>query len=232
MDDLRISKRLQTVAELVISGNRVADIGTDHGYLPIYLIKKGISQRIIAMDVRKGPLSKAEQNLTEYNVAAQIELRLSDGLEKLQYNEADTITICGMGGRLMKQILIQGMDKLQDGMQLILSPQSELSEFRIFLKNNNIHIVNELMLKEDNQYYVIMDCRFDEKGQCAKDRYGQLLLESKNPVLKEYLYKELELNNRVMEKLGKVKQSDAVTERLSNLKKEEAVILEALKYFD
>lgn len=232
MDELKISNRLQTVAKLVIPGNRVADIGTDHGYLPIQLIKKGISPHVIAMDVRKGPLSKAENNMAEYGVTDQVELRLSDGLDMLKENEADTVTICGMGGKLMKQILHNGMDKLRDGMQLILSPQSEWAEFRIYLKNNNIHIVNELMLKEDNQYYVIMDCRFQSAKECAKDQFGELLLKKQDPVLKELLSREKKLNEKLLEKLENLDRSEAVNARYKELKREEAIILEALKYFD
>lgn len=232
MDELKISNRLQTVAKLVIPGNRVADIGTDHGYLPIQLIKKGISPHVIAMDVRKGPLSKAENNMAEYGVTDQVELRLSDGLDMLKENEADTVTICGMGGKLMKQILHNGMDKLRDGMQLILSPQSEWAEFRIYLKNNNIHIVNEFMLKEDNQYYVIMDCRFQSAKECAKDQFGELLLKKQDPVLKELLSREKKLNEKLLEKLENLDRSEAVNARYKELKREEAIILEALKYFD
>ena len=232
MDELKISNRLQTVAKLVIPGNRVADIGTDHGYLPIQLIKKGISPHVIAMDVRKGPLSKAENNMAEYGVTDQVELRLSDGLDMLKENEADTVTICGMGGKLMKQILHNGIDKLRDGMQLILSPQSEWAEFRIYLKNNNIHIVNELMLKEDNQYYVIMDCRFQSAKECAKDQFGELLLKKQDPVLKELLSREKKLNEKLLEKLENLDRSEAVNARYKELKREEAIILEALKYFD
>ncbi|MDO5402391.1 MAG: class I SAM-dependent methyltransferase [Eubacteriales bacterium] len=232
MDRLKISKRLQTAAGLVIKGNIVADIGTDHGYLPIYLVKNGISPHVIAMDVRSGPLSKAENNIAEYGIKSEVELRLSDGLEKLNIDEAKTVTICGMGGKLMQQILGNGIDKLRDGMQLILSPQSEWAEFRIFLKNNNIHIVNELMIKEDNQYYVIMDCRYQFIAQSAKNRYGGILLERRDPVLKELLCRELELNGRLLEKLKDLRGSEAAAARFKALKKEEMVILEALKYYE
>lgn len=219
------------VANLVNPGNSVADIGTDHGYLPIYLVKERISPKVIAMDVRKGPLSKAKEHVFEHNMMDTIELRLSDGLEMLQYGETDTITICGMGGRLMKQILSNGKELLKDGIQLILSPQSELAEFRIYLKNNNIHIINEVMLKEDNQYYVIMDCRYDELKQMAEDQFGKKLLEHRDPVLKEFLHRELKLTNRIMEKLEQLEMTEGVKERMEILHKDKNVILTALKYF-
>ncbi|MDD3240726.1 MAG: class I SAM-dependent methyltransferase [Lachnospira sp.] len=231
MERLKISKRLQTAAELVKPGNRVADIGTDHGYLPVYLVKEGISSHVIAMDVRKGPLSKAEKNIADYGISQQVDLRLSDGLVQLNAGEVDTITICGMGGRLMKQILMEGKEKLTDGMQLILSPQSELAEFRIYLKNNYIHIMDEQMLEEDHQYYVMMDCRYDELQQLAEEQYGKILLEKQDPVLKNLLMRELELNHRIMSKLQEMEEKQSVQDRCQNLKKEEAVIQKALSYY-
>lgn len=97
MEELNLSDRLRLIAGLIKKGSKVADIGTDHGYLPIFLVKSGITDRVIAMDVRKGPLKKAEDNTRAFCVSDQIELRLSDGLAALEKGEADTVTISGMG---------------------------------------------------------------------------------------------------------------------------------------
>ena len=131
----------------------------------------------------------------------------------------------------MKQILMEGKEKLTDGMQLILSPQSELAEFRIYLKNNYIHIMDEQMLEEDHQYYVMMDCRYDELQQLAEEQYGKILLEKQDPVLKNLLMRELELNHRIMSKLQEMEEKQSVQDRCQNLKKEEAVIQKALSYY-
>ena len=91
MEELNLSDRLRLIAGLIKKGSKVADIGTDHGYLPIFLVKSGITDRVIAMDVRKGPLKKAEDNTRAFCVSDQIELRLSDGLAALEKGEADKI---------------------------------------------------------------------------------------------------------------------------------------------
>ena len=124
MEELNLSDRLRLIAGLIKKGSKVADIGTDHGYLPIFLVKSGITDRVIAMDVRKGPLKKAEDNTRAFCVSDQIELRLSDGLAALEKGEADTVTISGMGGRLIQSILTNGMEKLDKSTRLIVSPQS------------------------------------------------------------------------------------------------------------
>ena len=135
MEGYSLSKRLSCVADWIKdTGHRcVADIGTYHGYLPVYLAKNNIADRVIAMDVRKQPLNKAESNVRMYGVQDKVELRLSDGLDELKPLEADTITICGMGGRLIQSILTRGKDKYSENTQIIVSPQSEIKEFRQFL---------------------------------------------------------------------------------------------------
>ena len=158
MEELNLSDRLRLIAGLIKKGSKVADIGTDHGYLPIFLVKSGITDRVIAMDVRKGPLKKAEDNTRAFCVFDQIELRLSDGLAALEKGEADTVTISGMGGRLIQSILTNGMEKLDKSTRLIVSPQSELREFRIFLKEKGFLVLEEHMMTEDGQFYVIMEC--------------------------------------------------------------------------
>ena len=119
---VRISDRLRTVAHMCEKGAVVADIGTDHGYLPIYLVQEGIARSAIAMDLRKGPLDKAKKHICDNCLEDRIQTRLSDGLEKLSANEADIITICGMGGRLIADIVTKGMNVITRNTTLIVSP--------------------------------------------------------------------------------------------------------------
>ena len=113
MNEFKLSKRLACVAGIINPGGVLADIGTDHGYLPVHVAKNNIASKVIAMDVRKKPLEKAAENIKLYGVSQKVELRLSDGLYKLAENEADTITICGMGGKLIQSILENGSSKYQ-----------------------------------------------------------------------------------------------------------------------
>ncbi len=111
---MQLSERLRAVAALVTSGGTVADIGTDHAYIPIYLIQTGAVSRAIAMDVNQGPLARAREHIAQYGLEASIETRLSDGLAALRPGEADSIVIAGMGGALMVRILDEGRDKLDE----------------------------------------------------------------------------------------------------------------------
>lgn len=238
----KLSKRLSTVAEWVKKGNIVADVGTDHGYLPIYIVKENISEHVIAMDVRKGPLQKAKDNVKAFGVEEAIDLRLSDGLDMLQPMEAETITICGMGGRLMQNILSAGAHKTDCNTQLLLSPQSEFREFRNFLYNNGYKTVRETMLKEDKKFYLIMECkRTCTENECesfksdednilqneAFLRFGKLLLEQKNPVLKEYIEKELRKAHKVMAAIVAINTPD---EAVGKRKKEVQLDIDCMEY--
>ena len=151
-----LSKRLQTVADMVEPGSKVADVGTDHGFVPIYLAKAGLASHAIAMDVRKGPLERATQHVKEYKLEDVIETRLSDGLEKLFEGEADTMICAGMGGPLMQKILENKDPRSVKLKTLILEPQSELMQFRIFLREKGYEIVQEEFLLEDGKYYPVI----------------------------------------------------------------------------
>lgn len=162
---INISERLKCVASLVNKGARVADIGTDHAYLPIYLVQNGISNKVYACDVRKEPLSRAKLHIDEYGLSDKITTKLCDGLKGINKGDVDTVTICGMGGKLMKNILKAGIDKLGDNTQLVLSAQSELRDFRKYLLETGIDIKSEHMLLEDGKYYFIFDCVYNTQDE-------------------------------------------------------------------
>lgn len=162
---INISERLKCVASLVNKGARVADIGTDHAYLPIYLVQNGISNKVYACDVRKEPLRRAKLHIDEYGLSDKITTQLCDGLKGINKGDVDTVTICGMGGKLMKNIIKAGIDKLGDNTQLVLSAQSELRDFRKYLLEAGIYIKSEHMLLEDGKYYFIFDCVYNTQDE-------------------------------------------------------------------
>ena len=162
---INISERLKCVSSLVNKGARVADIGTDHAYLPIYLVQNGISNKVYACDVRKEPLRRAKLHIDEYGLSDKITTQLCDGLKGINKGDVDTVTICGMGGKLMKNILKAGIDKLGDNTQLVLSAQSELRDFRKYLLEAGIYIKSEHMLLEDGKYYFIFDCVYNTQDE-------------------------------------------------------------------
>lgn len=165
-----LSKRLQTIASFVQPGSRIADVGTDHGFLPIYLLEQGIASQGIAMDIRRGPLSRAQDHIAEAGLETKIETRLGNGLEKLMPGEADTVIVAGMGGPLMLDILRAGSHVFDDVDRFILSPQSDWRGFRLGLEKLGLQIIREEMVCEDGKYYVIMETVHGEQAESAKDR--------------------------------------------------------------
>ena len=207
---MQLSNRLQAVADLVTPGNRVADIGCDHAYTSIYLVEVGKSPYVISMDVNQGPLERAKENIKRYGYRNRIDIRRSNGLEKLDAGEVDTLLIAGMGGGLTLQILSENRDIVASVSEMVLQPQSEINLVRKALSTYGFLITNESMLKEDGKYYVCMKAEADSKiidtqpyelTKLEHYCFGRLLLEGKNPVLREYLEKEKQQYENIYETL-------------------------------
>ena len=154
--DIVLSNRLMAVTAMVSKGYRVCDVGCDHGFVSIYLVMKGITDRVIAMDVNKGPLMAAREHIDTYGLSDYIETRLSDGVTALDAKEADTLICAGMGGRLIRQILEAGSDKIRFMKEMILQPQSEIQSVREYLREKGYLISDENMIFEDGKYYPII----------------------------------------------------------------------------
>ena len=153
---INLSKRLQTIADLVTPGSRICDVGCDHAYLDIRLLQQKTIPSALAMDVAPGPLSIAEQNLMLTGLSDRCETRLSDGLAAYKKGEAGTLVIAGMGGRLMASILSAYPDKTESFRELILSPQSEPWLVRGCLSLSGIGITDEKCLEEDGKFYCVI----------------------------------------------------------------------------
>jgi tRNA (adenine22-N1)-methyltransferase len=228
---MKLSKRLETIASFVPEGSRIADIGTDHGYIPIHLVQEGKAKYAIAMDVREGPLLRARAHIQEAGLKTQVEVRLSDGLLKLGQNEADCVVIAGMGGELMIHILEGGRNLWEGIPYWVLSPHSDLDKVRRFLEEQEFFIKQETMIKEEGKYYSVMGVSRKTKA-CQKEereisyRYGKGLLESKDPVLKEYLKKEEEQLEQIIKGLS-MSGTEAAVRRMEELKLELAYNKEA-----
>ncbi len=153
---VKLSQRLTHLADMVQEGAILADVGTDHGYLPIYLLLTGKIQRAFAMDIRKGPLLRAKEHTKAYGLGDYITLRISDGVKALAPKEADSILIAGMGGGVMLHILQEGEDVIRAAKELILQPQSEIRKVREYLYQNGYIIDREDMVLEEGKYYPMM----------------------------------------------------------------------------
>lgn len=205
---MELSKRLQTIADMVSPGLTVADVGCDHGFVSIYLYEKQIAKKVIAMDLRPGPLARAKEHIEAFGYSGYIETRLSDGVTALAAGEADAVICAGMGGRLMAKILADGHEKITTMKELVLQPQSELPFFREFLRENNLHIIDENMIKEDGKYYPIIKVipeRTFEGGELQRiaDCFGPCLIEKRHPVLKEFLEMLLQRNRDILARIKK-----------------------------
>lgn len=220
---------------MVTMGNTVADIGCDHAYTSIYLCQEGISPRVIAMDVNKGPLMGAKTHVEQAGLSDKIDIRLSDGLQKLLPGEADTVLLCGMGGLLMIKILSDYPEVTASMKELVLQPQSEVAEVRHFLHKQGYRITKEHMLKEDGKFYVMMravPCTEQQNyGSECEYLYGRLLLEEKNEVLKEFLDREHRLRSEVLAALSG-QETENVRARRESLQQEFALIEEARRILE
>lgn len=239
---IQISNRLQEAAAMVTPGNMLADVGTDHGYVPIYLVQKGVIPGAIAMDINKGPLERAREHIGQNGLGDYIQTRLSDGVAALQVGEADAILVAGMGGGLVTHILEEGMDVCKNAKELILQPQSELQNVRVYLREHGFAIVEERMVLEDGKYYPMMkvtykgenDCKLSEKKvklyQMIEDKYGPLLLREQNTVLLQYLQKEEMLYRNIRSELQKLPASEKIAARLAEVEQELVYIKEATEW--
>ena len=219
-----LSERLLHIAGQIRAGQTLADVGCDHGYLPIYLVQKGCMQRAIAMDINEGPLQRAVEHIEREALGAYIQTRQSDGLEKLSPGEADAVIIAGMGGNLTIDILTRGENVVRTLDQLILEPQSELAAVRAFLRENNYFVEAEDLVLEDGKYYPILRVLpkrssdvltfSGESGlsPAVLDAYGHRLLAAHHPVLLSFLQKEKKQCEQI---LAGLPTEDSESERIA-----------------
>lgn len=227
MKTVKLSDRLRAVSEMVSEGKRVADIGTDHAYIPIFLLQNKIAVSAIAMDVNQGPLIRAQEHILECGWQDKIETRLSNGLRMYEKGEADCMILSGMGGPLIASILKEGMEKFEGTEEFIFQPQSEIGKFREFLFRNHFQITAENMIFEDGKYYSIMKAVIGEMKEWTpvEFSYGKYLIEQKNTVLFRFIEKELKQKNRILEELSK-QRSDSTALRSKEIHAEIERLLE------
>lgn len=212
--DTKITPRLKMVADLVPQCGIVADVGTDHGYLPIYLVNKGICERAIAADVNEGPLGAARKNIALVKVKDRIETVLSDGLKNISC--ADCVTIAGMGGELIAGILGYRKENMK---RFVLQPQRSYDMLRCFLAKNGFEIKKEALAKEGDKMY----CAFyaEYTGKAYEISTKEALLGKRELFEDAELYKEyVAYRKREVEKaLCQMEKAGATGERHDELEK-------------
>ena len=234
---VKLSNRLLAVASFVTNGNRLADVGTDHGYIPIYLLQEKRIPKAIAMDINAGPLERAKEHIAIYGLKDYIETRLSDGVEALIPGEVDTVLVAGMGGGLVMHILEEGKEVCRQAKELVLQPQSELERVRAYLWSNGYVILEENMILEDEKFYPMMRVAYENvvDTEHAENllfcRYGKHLLEQKHSVLKEYLEREEKLYTGILGSLKQTAVSEKTKERIAEVEDVLRLNREAKGYF-
>jgi len=256
LDDVavKMSVRIRTVADMLRDEkvhNCTADVGCDHGYVSIYLVQNGISKSAIAMDVRKGPLAMAENNIRDYALTGEITTRLSDGLTELCEDEADSLVIAGMGGKLMISIL-EKKDITALGIRsAVLQPQSDICLFREYLREKGYLIEDERIILDEGKYYFPMKVvpkdggggSFSEleravallSGACDRDTalkacnlYGEHNILRRDPLLRDFLIHGREVDQSILQGLSEKEHP----ERFLEVKNSLDIISAVLTLFD
>lgn len=209
---MKLTNRLLAVAVQVENGSNVADIGTDHAYIPVYLVENNISTNVIAADINEGPLERAKEHINQNHVEKYIKTRLGSGLTVLKPNEVETVIIAGMGGVLITQIFENSKDVLKTIKRLVLQPMVGQEVVREWLCINGFRIVDEVLAKEENKIYniIVAEHGMEEIDNKIFFDIGKRLIEKKDPLLKELLNKKIEKTKIIIRKLGNEKTDRAM----------------------
>ncbi len=228
---MRLTDRLTKIASLVTKGKKVADIGTDHGYIPVHLLKSGNIEYAILADVNKGPLENARKEVKNSKLENKVDLRLGSGIEVLEVGEVDEVIIAGMGGILISELLEAKKEVAQSVEKLILQPMQAQDELRKYLLNNGYEIVDEVLVKEEFRIYEIIITKYTGKNTEFKDEIfyevSKTLIENKDPLLNEFIDKKIHMYDSIINKLEgktgeiieeKIKVSKDKIDKLKELK--------------
>ena len=223
---MELSGRLAAIAAMVPPGSRLADVGTDHGFLPVYLLKTGRIAGAVASDLRPAPLEKARHNAARHGVADKISFRLCPGLEGIAPGEADVIAMAGMGGETILHILEAAPWTKEGGYRLLLQPMSSQPELRSWLWRSGYRILRETVARDNGRLYAVLEVTGGEES--ASPTLGELWAgrQSRAPLRGEYLAWLTGVARRALEGAQKARRDDTarelaqVIEALTQMKKE------------
>lgn len=204
--------RLNTLAQMVDPGSRVADIGTDHAYLPIELVKNKQINYAIASDIAKGPLQNAKDDIAEARLQGKIETRLGPGLSTVNHNDdIDTVVIAGMGGKLITDILDEAWNKHFCFKTLILEPNIGEPGVRKWLMGHKYQIVTEKLIAESGHTYELIKARAVKKRSHLSEKailFGPYILKEKNSIFYQKWENQLAYHKKLLLDLNKAKKKD------------------------
>lgn len=226
---MKLSNRLSTIAKCVPKDSRVIDVGTDHAYIPIYLMKNKIAKSCMATDIRKGPLEKAKLNIKAHGVDA-IELMLTDGLNGIRKEDGDVIIMAGMGGYLIIEILSNNLQLAQEAHKLILQPQQDIDRVRKFLHKNGFKIEDEEFVEDAGKYYttIVAISGIEKYEKPYEYEYGKILINKKSSVFKEYMLQKQEKLKKIYNSISQI-DSEYTNKRRKELDEELLMQEEVMK---
>ena len=249
-----LAPRLQAIADLVLGGGRICDVGCDHAHIPLYLLFQERIPGALAMDVIPGPLEKAESNIRRYEtdrIRGKIELRLSDGLDAYVPGEAETLVIAGMGGWMIRKILLREPEKTRSFTAMVLQPQSDHGIVRSAIRELGWSIDEERMARQDGKYYqVIRAVPADrpetaapevplwgpevtaEESLACEDRFGPVLLARLDPDLQDYLRWQEDVTGRIEDALRTGGRDAQSALKLKETEKERHYLRTALRLYE
>ena len=226
-DRMKLSERLQMVAGLIRPGRPVADIGTDHAYLPVYLLLGNRIPRALACDLREGPLQNAKQTVERYGFSDKVGLILSDGLKALAPGCVNDFVIAGMGGNLIADILAASNWVLDTDNHFVLQPQSHAEDLREYLVNSGFEILREVVCREGRHLYLAMEVIYTGKIKEYPITYYYLgeLPNSESELRDEYIdfiYDRLKVRRDALVKSnnddGTAKMLDTVLKKIEEIR--------------
>jgi len=208
MEPIKLNKRLELIASYVKKDNIVADIGTDHAFLPIYLAQNGIAKKIYASDINEKPLENAKKYIKKYKLEQSVQLFLSNGLKVIP-NDYQTVVIAGMGGELIAEIL--NATEIKTGVQLILQPMTFIEYTREFLYKNNFKIIDENLVMDENKLYTVLNavkCDIFEEYSLTDTLISKKLLDKKSELKNKYIKKLINKHKQIYNGLKKSANND------------------------
>lgn len=208
LKNIELSKRLHKATEFVVPDEPVLDIGSDHAYLPIYLVQKHIIPSAISGEIVAGPFQNALEKIKEYHLEDKISVRLGDGLDVLKETDnIGTVFICGMGGSLITKILKKGLENnsLPIDTRLVLQPNNAEENLRRFLAEANYTIIEEAILEENDKTYEIIVAEYrKEQVEYTQSEYlfGPILLNKRSEIFIKKWLNEKDKIEKILEELS------------------------------
>lgn len=231
---MKLSKRLEFIASHIDKVIALSDIGTDHGYIPLYALNNELCEKAIASDINKDPLDKAKLNALLEGMGDELEFRLGSGLQVLKSGEVQAVVIAGMGGVLIKDILEKDIKKVDNFDYLILQPAQNPELLREYLYTSDYEIISEDLCKDEGKYYELFKVKRKAGEATILDNiYYEVspkLLMGKHPLIKEYLESKVEGYNKILGFVSEEADSDSANVRKVELEEKVAVISSMINF--